>query len=60
MAGKHKPGAGRPKKILDEEQIRELASIQCTLSEIAAVMRVSVEAEKMERCPYAVLSGTKL
>ena len=36
-------GAGRPKKELDAEQIRELASIQCTDSEIAAVMRVHVD-----------------
>jgi hypothetical protein len=36
-------GAGRPKKVLDEEQIRELAQIQCTDTEIAAVMRVSVD-----------------
>jgi hypothetical protein len=34
---------GRPKKELDVEQIRELATIQCTDVEIAAVMRVSVD-----------------
>lgn len=34
---------GRPKKELDEEQIRELASIQCTDGEIAAVMRCHVD-----------------
>ena len=34
---------GRPKKELDVEQIRELATIQCTDGEIAAVMRVSVD-----------------
>jgi hypothetical protein len=34
---------GRPKKELDVEQIRELAMIQCTDGEIAAVMRVSVD-----------------
>jgi len=34
---------GRPKKELDEEQIRELASIQCTNGEIAAVMRCNVD-----------------
>jgi len=33
----------RPKKELDEEQIRELASIQCTNAEIAAVMRCNVD-----------------
>lgn len=43
MAGKHKKGAGRPRKELDIEQIRELASIQCTNSEIASVMRCSVD-----------------
>jgi len=42
----NKPGAGRPKKVLDEEQIIELASIQCTDVEIAAVMRVSVDSLK--------------
>jgi len=35
--------AGRPKKELDAEQIKELALIQCTDSEIAAVMRVNVD-----------------
>ena len=35
--------AGRPRKELDEEQIKELASIQCTDTEIAAVMRCSVD-----------------
>ena len=37
---------GRPKKELDVEQIRELATIQCTDVEIAAVMRVSVDSLK--------------
>jgi len=30
---------GRPKIVLDEEQIRELARIQCTYAEIGAVMK---------------------
>lgn len=34
---------GRKEKDLDIEQIRELAHIQCTQSEIAAVMRCSVD-----------------
>jgi hypothetical protein len=33
----------RPRKELDEEQIRELAAIQCTNKEIAAVMRCSTD-----------------
>jgi hypothetical protein len=33
----------RPKKDLDVEAIRELAHIQCTMIEIAAVMRCSVD-----------------
>lgn len=33
----------RPKKELDEEQIRELARIQCTNKEIAAVMKCSTD-----------------
>lgn len=33
----------RPRIKLDEKQIRELAQIQCTYSEIAAVMGVSVD-----------------
>jgi hypothetical protein len=33
----------RPKKDLDIEQIKELAHIQCTMTEIAAVMRCSVD-----------------
>lgn len=32
---------GRPRKELDLEQLRDLASIQCTHSEIAAVLRCS-------------------
>jgi AraC-like DNA-binding protein len=34
---------GRPKKELDERQIRELAKIHCTMEEIAAVMGCSVD-----------------
>lgn len=34
---------GRPKKELDERQIRELARIHCTMEEIAAVMGCSVD-----------------
>lgn len=37
-----KKGPGRPRKELDIEQIKELAHIQCTDTEIAAVMRCSV------------------
>ena len=33
----------RPLIELDEEKIRDLASIQCTMKEIAAVMRCSVD-----------------
>lgn len=40
---KQKRKAGRPHKELDLEQIRELAMIQCTNGEIAAVMRCSVD-----------------
>lgn len=36
------PG-GRPRMELDERQIRELASIQCTLGEIASVMGCHVD-----------------
>lgn len=35
--------SGRPKKILDEEKLEKLASIQCTNTEIAAVMKCSVK-----------------
>lgn len=35
----HKSTGGRPKLELDPVQIRELASIDCTLEEIASVMR---------------------
>jgi hypothetical protein len=38
-----RPG-GRPWKDMDIERLRDLASIQCTMSEIAAVMRCSVSA----------------
>ena len=34
---------GRPKKILDKEQIRRLAELQCTRQEIAFVMNCSVD-----------------
>lgn len=37
------PGAGRPTKILDEEQIYELAKLSCTYEEIAAVMKVDAD-----------------
>lgn len=41
---KYKPHAcGPKKKQLDERQIKELANMQCTMSEIAAVMGVSVD-----------------
>ena len=33
----------RPKIVLDERQIKELAKIQCTMTEIAAVMGCSVD-----------------
>lgn len=35
--------AGRPKLKLNEAQIKELASIQCTMAEIAAVMNCCVD-----------------
>lgn len=35
--------AGRPKMKLDEQQIFQLAAFQCTLDEIAAVMKCCVE-----------------
>jgi hypothetical protein len=38
-----KTSVGRPKLDLDVQQIRELASIHCTMIEIAAVMRCSVD-----------------
>lgn len=34
---------GQPKKILDPEQLFELASIHCTMTEIAAVMKCSID-----------------
>ncbi len=34
---------GRPRKLLNEKQIEELAKIQCTRKEIAAVMDCDVE-----------------
>ena len=34
----NKPGAGRPKKVLDERQIRELAALGCSMVEIGIVM----------------------
>jgi len=41
MAEKNK--GGRPRLQLDEEQIIELGRIQCTFSEIAAVMKCSLD-----------------
>jgi len=43
MISKNKSNAGRPKAELDEKQIIELAKIQCTMGEIAAVMGCSVD-----------------
>ena len=40
---KKQAGPGRPKKILDKEQIRRLAELQCTRQEIAYVMNCSVD-----------------
>lgn len=40
---KKQQGPGRPKKILDKEQIRRLAELQCTRQEIAYVMNCSVD-----------------
>jgi len=34
---------GQPKKLLDTEQLHQLASIHCTMAEIAAVMKCSVD-----------------
>jgi hypothetical protein len=46
MTAKKKPaerkGAGRPRIVLDEEQIKALAGIHCSLAEMAAVMDCSV------------------
>lgn len=39
---KVKNKGGRPKLQLDKEQIKELAKIHCTMEEIAAVMKCSV------------------
>jgi hypothetical protein len=38
-----KSNAGRPAKDLDVEQIKRLAMIHCTMTEIAAVMKCSVD-----------------
>ena len=38
-----KQGPGRPKKILDSDQIRRLAELQCTRQEIAYIMNCSVD-----------------
>lgn len=40
---KKKHSGGRPVTDLDEVQIRKLAEIQCTMEEIAAVMKCSVD-----------------
>lgn len=36
-------GGGRPKKEINEKLIRDLASIQCTMNEIASITGVSVD-----------------
>jgi hypothetical protein len=41
--GKTKRPPGRPWKEMDEERIKDLAAIQCTMSEIAAIMHCTVE-----------------
>ena len=33
--------AGRPKKVIDYDIVAELASIQCTIDEIASVLKIS-------------------
>ena len=43
MEIKTKSGAGRPRKELDERQIRELASIGCSMAEIACIVGVHVD-----------------
>lgn len=43
MSRKNAPGAGRPEKDIDPEQVKRLASIQCTMTEMAAVLRCSVD-----------------
>ena len=43
MEIKTKSGAGRPKIQLDERQIRELASIGCSMAEIACIVGVHVD-----------------
>lgn len=40
---KNKPGAGRPKLVFDAATVGRLASIDCTMSEIAAVLGCSVD-----------------
>ena len=47
--GKRKPG--RPRLEVDEDQIRALASIQCTYEEIAAVVGVSLDTIKRNYAP---------
>lgn len=42
-AGKKKRKPGRPRKKIDENQVRILASMQCTQEEIASVMGCSVD-----------------
>jgi hypothetical protein len=41
--GKTKRPVGRPCKEIDPEKVRDLATIQCTMTEIAAFMRCSVD-----------------
>jgi hypothetical protein len=38
-----KPKRGRPKKLIDLEMVERLAGIQCTYSEIACTLKVSVD-----------------
>ena len=40
---KNKPGAGRPRKEVDESLIFNLAKIHCTLAEISSMTDVSVD-----------------
>lgn len=53
---KSKSGAGRPKKELDERQIRELASIGCAMTEIAVVMDCHVDTLR-DNYPKAISEG---
>jgi hypothetical protein len=43
MPRKNKPGAGRPPKEVNLETLAGLARIQCTMSEMSAVLHVSVD-----------------